>query len=292
MVALYALGIGYGVGTGIWLDSLFSITDPGLAIIFPAALGVAAPVGAFLWDRNTNPPRGLPSSIALGLGLGAVEGLAISGVHWQYTGNGPIDKTAFRTYTTVTFLAATGGGIGGYFFGEFARPNPKGLSFVGSGAAWGTITGTLFGIGVSGRDWKDGASVAGLIGYNVGVVGTGLTSLAWTPSFNTQGAMWIGYVVGAGVGALVFPFYLFCDDCETKRGFIAVSVGSLAGLSLATLFVGSNDRGTSATRSPLAQIGMKPPFELAMTPAPRAPTLPWGKDPGTGGNVLTLTRRF
>lgn len=297
MVALYVTGAAYGVGMGIWLDSLLKITDPGLAIITPAALGVAAPIGAFVWDRNTAPARGVPGSLALGLGLGALEGAAISGVHWQYTGNGAIDGKAFRTYSTITWAAATAGGVGGYAFGEWLRPEPRGLALVGSGAAWGTITGVLFGVGVSGRDWKDGAAVAGLVGYNLGIAATGIASTTWTPAWRTEQAMWIGYAAGAGVGSLVFPFYLFCKDCEVKRGFIAMSIVSLIGLGAGTAYGISTEGGGRALggRSKLALDlpRWKPPVDVAILPPPKFPRLPWNGDVSVeSGGLLSATRSF
>ena len=54
----------------------------------------------------------------------------------------------------------------------------------------------MIGIAASGKDWKDGASVAGLIGYNVGILGAGAISLAHTPSWQSQKYMWLGYLAG------------------------------------------------------------------------------------------------
>lgn len=209
---LYVASTLYGVGSGIWLDSLFKISDPGPAVILPIALGIAAPVGAYIWDRATDLKRGVPGTTALGLTLGAVEGIAIAGTQWQAADTGGPDAWSFRTETTVTWIFATGGGIGGYAFGEWFRPDPRSITFIGSGAAWGAISGTLFGAGVSGRDWKDGASIAGLIGFNVGMLGTAALSTVYVPSYNSQKWMWIGHLAGTVAGSVVYIAYLFSDD--------------------------------------------------------------------------------
>ena len=298
MAALYVASAAYGVGTGVWLDSLFKVDDFGVAVIAPIALGVAAPIGAFVWDRNLSPARGVPSSIATGLVLGAVEGAAISGVHWQYSGNGPIDGKAFRTYSTVTFLAAAGGGIGGYAFGEWLRPEPRGLAFVGSSAAWGTVSGTLLGVGFSGRDWKDGAAIAGLIGYNVGVAAGGIVSTQWTPSWHTQQTMWIGYALGAGAGALVFPAYLFCDDCNAKGGFVAMGFVSLIGLGAGTAYGIATESKTASTSSRYARLAplstrFDAPIDVTIALPPKFPRMPWSHDVAVeSGGLLSATRKF
>src|SRR5262249_36768684 len=48
---LYVTAAAWGVGTGIWIDAEAEIDDPGLALIFPGILGVAAPVGVFALDQ-------------------------------------------------------------------------------------------------------------------------------------------------------------------------------------------------------------------------------------------------
>jgi len=42
MAYLYGVGIAYGAGTGIWLDSLAGVSDPGIGII---AMPLPRPVG-------------------------------------------------------------------------------------------------------------------------------------------------------------------------------------------------------------------------------------------------------
>ncbi len=39
MAYLYGVGPAYGVGTGIWIDALADVNDPGIAFIAPLVLG-------------------------------------------------------------------------------------------------------------------------------------------------------------------------------------------------------------------------------------------------------------
>jgi hypothetical protein len=232
MFFLYTTGLGYGIGTGVWVDALFKITDPGAAVIAPVALGAAAPVGVYFWDDLGGPlHKGVPSSVATGLLLGALEGGGIAGTQYVLS-RSKEDDWSFRAQTTITFLTATGGGVGGYFFGEYARPDLHSLAFISSGSGWGLISGALFGIGISGRRWGDWATVSGMIGYNVGLLGTGAISLWRSPSYQTLKWMWVGYGAGTLAGALVFPFYLFSDS-DPKRGFVAPALGGIAGAAVA-----------------------------------------------------------
>jgi hypothetical protein len=267
MTALYVTSALYGVGTGIWLDALFKITDPGMAIIMPIAFGAAAPIGVYFWDDRGGPlHRGVPASTAAGLVLGGVEGIAIAGTQWQYTRDD--DKAwSFQTQTTVTWIMASAGGVGGWAFGEWFRPDPRSLTFIGSSAAWGALSGSMVGVAAQGRhaDWKDGSSIAGLIGYNVGMIGGGALSLAYTPSYNSQKWMWAGYGLGALAGCIVFPFYLFVEDPVVKRGLIGPAIGSIAGAALAGALTwdSKDDDGTRPAGS-----RFKAPFDLAVTPIP------------------------
>jgi hypothetical protein len=267
MASLYVAGGAYGVFTGIWLDSLFKIHDPGAAIILPLTLGAAAPIGIWAWDEHGGSfRRGVPASIATGTLLGGVEGLAIVGTQWQYTRDEGKDWS-FQTQSSVMWLMATGGGLGGWAFGEWVQPDPRSMTFIGSSAAWGALSGGMFGIAVQGRnaDWKDGSSVAGLVGYNVGILGGGAISLLHTPSYNSQKYMWAGYGLGALAGCLVFPFYLFVDDPVYKRGLIGPAFGGIAGTAIAGALTWDmrDDDGTLPSNR-----AWQPPFNVSVTPPP------------------------
>lgn len=250
----------YGIGSGVWIDGLAKASDPGLALIAPVALGAAVPVGVFFWDRAAPFNPGVPASMATGITLGAVEGFAIAATQAQHSATG--SEWSFGTASTVTWVFASGGAVGGWAFGEWLQPDPKSMGFIAGGAGWGAIAGSLFGAGVSGRDWKDGASVAGLIGYNVGLLGAGALSTVYTPSWTTQKWMWVGFGAGAAAASIVYPFYLLSPNSDPKHGLVANSLGGLAGLALAGVFTanfsdGDEKKGASA-----------PPFQIGFAPTP------------------------
>jgi hypothetical protein len=258
MAYLYGAGIAYGVGSGIWIDALGKISDPGIAFIPPLALAAAVPIGFYLWDDAQEFDRSVPSSMATGLILGGVEGIAIDGLQWQMTGNGGPHTWDFRAQTTVAFLTATGGGIGGYAFGEWFQPDPRSLGLIASGAGWGTIAGVLFGSGVVSGDWKDGAAVWGFIGYNAAIVATGALSTVYVPSWQTLKYMWLGELLGTLATTPVYLFYIGSDS-DPRHGLIANAVGGLAGIALAgALTANMTDAVGAAPWIPPVQFALAP----------------------------------
>ena len=265
MTALYITSALWGIGSGITLDALFKIKDPGVAIIMPIVLGGAAPVGAFFWDSQGGPlHKGVPASLSGGLVLGAIEGISITGVQWQFNHEKTPPKSwSFAGETGATWIFATAGGVGGWAFGEAVSPDPRNVGFIVGGSGWGAGSGIMMGIAVSGKDWKDGAAVAGLIGYNVGIVGAGAISLGHTASWESQKYMWMGYGLGALGGCLIFPLYLF-SDADPKHGFIGPSLGGLVGLGIAgALTWNLQDPGDKRGQA------FKPPFDIAVLPTPK-----------------------
>jgi hypothetical protein len=258
MAYLYGVTFAYGVGTGIWIDSLARESDPGIAFIAPLLFGAGVPIAMYAWDYNQEFDRGVPSSIATGLLLGGVEGMAISGLQWQLTGNDGPNTWSFRTWTTITFATATAGGLGGFAFGEWLRPDPRSLALISSGAGWGAAAGILFGSGVVNGDWKDGAAVWGFAGYNAGILAAGIVSTAYVPSWQTLKYMWLGDLLGTLATTPVYLFYIG-NDAEPRHGLIANAVGGLAGLAVAAALTGS-------MTDPPGSASWTPPFQLAVSP--------------------------
>jgi len=284
MSFLYGMSIAYGVGTGIWIDALAKASDPGIAILGPIAFGAAFPIGVYFWDDYSRFHRGVPSSMATGLALGAVEGIGISGVHWQHTGGGHISSAGFQGYSTLTFLSATGGGIGGYAFGEWLRPDPRSLAFIASGSAWGAISSSFLGAGAGTGDWKDAASIVGLIGYNAGIAATGALSTVYVPSYNSLKYMWLGYVAGTALSSVVYFFYIG-SDANPRHGLIANAAGGLAGLGLAAVLSADMTDDGDARHAE-----WNPPFQLGMTPPPALPGMSTSSSPS--GTMISAYGQF
>ena len=273
MAVLYGTSIAWGVGTGIWIDVLANTGDPGIEFIAPLAFGAAAPLGVFLLDNYQPFDRGVPASISTGLALGAMEGIAISSAQWEATGEGAPGRGTWSTggQGAVTWIISTAGGVGGYAFGEWFRPDPRSLAFIASGAGWGAISGSLIGAGAASGDsnaWKGGASVGGLLGYNLGLVADAAIGIAgYTPSWRTQQAMWLGYLLGTVGASVVYLFYIGNSN-DPRHGLIANGVGGLAGIGVAAALT-ANMKDPDQTSKVWT-----PPFQLGLAPTP------------TGGAVL------
>jgi hypothetical protein len=261
MAFLYGTGIAYGVGSGIWIDALARESDPAIAFVAPAALGAAVPIGFYLWDYMDEFDRAVPSTMATGILLGGVEGIAISGLQWQLSGSGGPNAWSFRGETTAAFIGATVGGVGGYFFGEYLQPDPRSLGLIASAAAWGTLNGVLLGGGVV-STWRhigDGAAVWGFAGYNAGIVAAGLASTLYVPSWQTIKYMWLGDVLGTLATTPVYLFYIGSSGENVHHGMIANAAGGLAGLAIAAVLTANMSDGPNAA-------AWVPPFQLAVSP--------------------------
>jgi hypothetical protein len=232
---LYAFSAGYGVGTGIWIDSELHIDDPGLQFLAPAILGLAGPVGVFFLDRPRM-PRGMPAAIAAGMAIGAGEGVGIAS--YQFVHSKSEDEWGFRGFARSVFIGSTVGTLAGAAAAYTMEPSPKTSMLLGSGVAWGTVIGSMFGYGGSNGDFgqaNDSTSLGGLVGFNAGLVGAGALSMVWVPTYKSLAWMWTGF--GAGV-AVSLPIYLFYagGDHETRRGLIFQGTAGTLGLLAGAVF--------------------------------------------------------
>jgi hypothetical protein len=254
--ALYGVSVAYGVGMGIWVSTELGIEDPGVFLIPPAVLGIAAPVGVYFLD----PPRmtrGMPAAIAAGMAIGAGEGIGIAS--YQFVTANEEDAWGFRGLARSVAIGSTLGAVGGYAVGYYLEPSLRTTTFVTSGTMWGTAIGSMFGYGASeaGVGYglaNDRAALGGLIGFNVGLAGTAALSTVIEPSWEQLGFMWVGGGLGALVSLPVFLFYAGEDGPPAKRGFLfmgtATTVGILAGALLGSggVSTGSLEDGLPSER--------------------------------------------
>ena len=235
---LYATSVAYGVGTGVWFSSEVGISDPGLFLIPPALLGVAAPVGVYFMD-DPEMPRGMPASVAAGMAIGAGEGIGIAS--YQFVTADEEDAWGFKGLARATTLGATLGGVGGYAVGYYLEPSPKSTLLTTSSVLWGTTIGTMFGYGASeaGVGYgiaNDSAALGGLIGYNIGLAAGASSSVLYIPSWEQIGWMWAGGGIGAAASLPVFLFYAGEDSPPAKRGFLFMGTATTLGIAAGAIF--------------------------------------------------------
>jgi hypothetical protein len=258
------MSVGYGVGTGVWIDAELHIDDPGLQFLPPAILGVAAPIGVFFLDRPRM-ARGMPGAIAAGMAIGAGEGVGIAS--YQFVRANSADEWGFRGFARSVFIGSTAGAAVGYVTAVVMEPSPKTSLLLGSSVAWGTTIGSMFGYGGSTAfsDWgdaNDSASAGGLVGYNVGLLGAAVASTVWIPSYTSLAWMWIGF--GAGLG-LSLPVYLFYagGDHDARRGLIFQGTAATLGLAAGAVF--SFDTKDSASSDGSGLFGSNPKAPIQVT---------------------------
>ena len=249
---LYGTGTVYGVGMGVWLSTEFGIDDPGLFLIAPAVLGLAAPVGVYLLD-HPNLPRGLPAATSAGLFLGAAEGLGIASMQYVMSREG--HEWGFRGFSRAMAIGATAGGVAGFVSGYYLEPDPRSTALATSGALWGTVIGSMYGYGASARGQgfsgsNDYAALGGFIGLNVGLAGSAGLSFAWLPSWWQLSWMWAGGGIGAAASLPVYLFYAGDKAPPAKRGLIFTGTATLIGIAAGAVFSSDGAGGLFGSTSP------------------------------------------
>jgi hypothetical protein len=244
---LYGTAVLYGVGVGIWIGAEAGIDDPGLFLIAPAVLGVAAPAAVYAIDRPAL-RRGVPAAIAAGAVIGAGEGIGIASL--QFVTARSEDAWGFRGLARATAIGATVGAAGGAALGFLQQPSPRSSLLTTSGVAWGSAIGAMFGYGTTRAsigygEANDGAAIGGLIGYNAGLVATGALSMVHIPSYRSIAWMWAGAGIGFAASLPVFIFYAGEGGPPAKRGLVFSGTATALGLLAGGLFT-SGDRESAS----------------------------------------------
>jgi hypothetical protein len=262
MGALYVTSAAYGIGMGIWASTEIGLgKDPGVFLIAPIALGVAAPIGAFFLDRPSM-KRGQPMAISAGLMLGAGEALGIWGT--QRVSVNANNAWGFRGLSRAAALGSTIGGVAGFVAGEFMEPPPTTSVLAVSGAFWGTAIGSMFGYGSTNNDWgkaNDRTAIGGLVGYNVGMVAAGGLGALLVPSETQLVWMWSGAGIGAAASLPVFLLYAGEGGPPARRGFVFMGTATTLGIIAGGVFgssavkTGENRSDSYMARSTLGRIG-------------------------------------
>ena len=250
--SLYVTATAWGLGTGVWIDAEAGIDDPGLIFVPPLLLGVGAATGVFFLDQPPYNNRGIPASISTGFFLGAGEGLAIWST--QYTRSKEANQWGFKELARTTFISSTIGGAAGAAAGFLQEPSPKSSLLINTSALlFGTSTSMIV-WGAAPNDsgfgkQNDYASLGGLIGFNVGLVGGAALSTFWIPTYKQLLAIWAGAGIGAAATTPVYLFYIGSDK-SAHHGLIVQGIGTLVGAGIgAALFLNDTTDVTFANNS-------------------------------------------
>ena len=214
-------------------------------------LGAAAPIGAYLWDDQGGPlHRGVPASISRGprarrrrRHLDRRRAVAVQPRRATRTGRSPTQTTRHVDLRDRAAASAAGPSA------KRCDPIRGAWASSSSGAGWGALSGVMLGIAVErqglegrrgrrrphrlqrrhrrrGRDQPRAHAVVAVAEVHVARL-----------------------LVGALVGCLVFPLYLF-SDADPKHGFIGPALGGLAGVGVAGALTWDlqGPRATSAAR--------------------------------------------
>jgi hypothetical protein len=231
MTLLYTTAFVYGLGTSTWVALMTQPKNLGGAVLPFAVLTTAAVGGVSLADGYRPFRRGVPQSIASGAYLGLGEGIWLVGI--QHAGAARRDDGSAwdsKRVASVLWGGATLGAIGGGVVGALRQPTPGRVSFTLSTSLWGGLVTSFAASAVSTDERRrtEQAFTAGMIGYNVGLVGGLIFAPSVAPSVARVRFVDLGGIGGGLIGAGVYT--LAVGGGESRASLGAASVGTLMGL--------------------------------------------------------------
>lgn len=233
MTFLYSTAFVYGLGTSAWVALMTQPKNLGGAVLPFAVLTTAAVGGVSLADSYRPFRRGVPQSIASGAYLGFGEGIWLVGI--QHAGAARRDDgSAWDSKRVASALwgGATLGALGGGLIGALRQPTPGRVSFTLSTSLWGGLATSFAAAAISPDESRrtEQAFTAGMVGYNVGLVGGLIFAPSIAPSVARVRFVDLGGIGGGLIGAGLYT--LAAGGGESRASLGAASAGTLVGLGL------------------------------------------------------------
>jgi hypothetical protein len=255
---LYLASLGYGLGTGIWLDILGEPDSAAGAILPPLLFAAGAAGTVAMLDRGKGLRYGSAQSIATGMTLGFYQGFAWT-TYYQATSRYD-DQLEPEGYATALWLSTTAGAITGGAIGAARSTTPGRAAFVGSATLWPALVLGFAGAGLSADDAyrDDHALLASALGATAGMVGGIFAAGPVSPTTARVRFLDLGAVAG---GLAVGGLTLAARAEETEDGreiFLATDVGILAGLGVAWWLTASMPKDHGAEKPAPAEITLTP----------------------------------
>lgn len=230
---LYLSSIGYGLGTGIWVDVLADPNSVEGAVLPPLLFaGAAAGAVAFI-DRGKGLRYGAAQSIASGMTAGFMHGL--SWLSYYQSSSTYFDEMQAKNFASLLWGTTTLGAVAGGVIGSVSSTTPGRAAFVSSVTLWPTL---VLGLGAAGfsRDnayRDDNAFLAAGLGAAVGTIGGVLAAGSVAPTTARVRFLDLGAIAGGlAVGGLTFAARAESSK-DGSEIMLATDVGIIAGLGLA-----------------------------------------------------------
>jgi hypothetical protein len=259
---LYLSSIGYGLGTGIWLDVLTEPDSVAGAVMPPLLVAGAAAGVVALVDSGKGLRYGTAQSIASGMNIGFMHGISWL-LYYQATAT-RLDEIDGKNFASLLWGTTTLGAVTGGVIGTINSTTPGRAAFVSSATLWPAL---VLGLGAAGlspddRYRDDHALLFSGLGAAAGTIGGVLAAGSVAPTTARVRFLDLGAIAGGlAIGGLAFAA-LAEESKDGSEILLATDAGILAGLGLAWWLTSDMPRDLGAQKPQTA----KPTFTPTLLP--------------------------
>lgn len=260
LTLLYASGLLYGAGGGVWF-LLSTQPDSPITATLPFAALTAAPVIAIATVDGIAPlPRGVPHALSAGLYLGLGESIFVLGMHQaraaRIRAQDPASDARLgpESVTAVLWTGATLGATLGGALGAGLETTPGRVSFTASVTLWsGVLSGLTAGALLPDDDRRrERAFLIGGAGYDAGLAGGLFFAGKVSPSV---ARVRLADLLAIAGGLVTTGLYLSAAGDVDVRAAEGIAAGGLAaGLATGWIVTSGMAKESSAARSPLTAL--------------------------------------